>query len=237
MANINLKKKKRFSTVTFPEPKPIPEGYLLVDPDDGWNTGGFIFGVVWILVWCGVSFPSFTIMLLEFLKSPRWDTFLPMIFLSLFVAIGVASLVWGGRSLYRLYRIKAGEIILPTYPLEIGGTYRIKYRRQLRQGKTTEEATLSAQWLNYEWVQYRRGTDTVTVTHDLASVDFPERSVFAGVSQLEYETEITVPKDAPPSIYAPNNQVLWELRVNIQVPRIPKDTSYFKLKVLPTQAP
>ena len=75
----------------------------------------------------------------------------------------------------------------------------------------------------------------MTVTHDLASVDFPERSVFAGVSQLEYETEITIPKDAPPSIYAPNNQVRWELRVNIEIPRIPKDTSYFHLKVLPTQ--
>jgi hypothetical protein len=175
------------------------------------------------------------IAIVTLIREPNIGSLGFVAFMSIFAAIGVVGLAWGASILYRLYRIKSGEIILPSYPLYQGETYRIKYRRRMRHGKTGKTATLSAQWANYEWVQYRRGTDTETVTHELSTVNFLERSVMPGVDQFEYETQITVPSDGIPSIYAPNNQVRWEFRVNLHLPQVAKDTSFFVLKVLPAR--
>ncbi len=232
MAKVRINKKIS-SSQNIVEPEKIPEGYLLKDPNDGLNWPITIFMVLWLGFWCGVSFPMFFVVLWDAIRSPSWETFLPVLFLSIFVIIGVIGLVWGGRSLYRIYQMKVGEIILPTYPLHRGETYRIRYRRALRQGRTKDPTEITAAWVNYEWVEYRRGTDTVTATHELDKVELLDKTVMAGVTQIEYDTQITVPEDAPTSIYAPHNQVRWELRVKIHLPRVAKDTSYFVVKVLP----
>ncbi|OKH12916.1 hypothetical protein [[Limnothrix rosea] IAM M-220] len=215
------------------EPTKIPEGYLLKDPNDGLNWFATIFAGLWLSIWCGISFPMFLALVGTFIFDPNLETLLPLLLLSIFVIIGVIGLVWSGRSLYRVYRIKVGEIILPTYPLRQGETYRIRYRRALRQGRTKDPTTISATWINYEWVEYRRGTDTVTATHELDKIELLDQTVMAGVKHIEYNAQITVPEDAPPSIYAPHNQVRWELQIKIHIPRVAKDTSHFIVKVLP----
>lgn len=224
---------KKLNSYLSPEPERIPEGYLLKDPNDGmpWFTTFFVG--MWLTIWCGISFPMFAAFVWQFSTDPTQENLLGILFISLFVLIGVIGLVWGGQTVYRVYRMKVGEIILPTYPLRQGETYRIKYRRALRKGRTKAPTEVSAEWVNYEWVQYRRGTDTVTATHELEKVKLLETTVMAGVRQIEYDTQITVPEDAPTSIFAPHNQVRWELRVKIHLPRVAKDTSYFVVKVLP----
>ncbi|AFY37837.1 hypothetical protein Lepto7376_1494 [[Leptolyngbya] sp. PCC 7376] len=233
MAKVKLKKTQVNTAWQLPEPVKVPEGYLLKDPNDGLNIFTFIFIGIWLSVWCGISFPMFGMFVWKFITDPELEHLLPVLFLSLFVAIGTAGLIWGGRSLYRIYRIKVGEIILPTYPLRQGETYRIRYRRALRQGRTKDPTTVTASWVNYEWVEYRRGTDTVTATHELDKIELMDKTVMAGVKQVEYDTQITVPKDAPTSIYAPHNQVRWELQVKIHIPGVAKDASHFVVKVLP----
>ena len=232
MAKVKINQKIS-SSQNIIEPEKIPEGYLLKDPNDGLNWPITIFMVLWLGIWCGVSFPMFFMLVGAFIFSPSMETFLPILFLSIFVIIGVIGLVWGGRSLYRIYQMKVGEIILPTYPLRRGGTYRIRYRRALRKGRTKEPTEVTAAWVNYEWVEYRRGTDTVTATHELDKVELLDKTVMAGVKQIEYDTQITVPENAPTSIYAPHNQVRWELQVKIHLPGVAKDTSHFVVKVSP----
>lgn len=233
MAKVKINKKIS-SSQNIVEPEKIPEGYLLKDPNDGLNWPITIFMVLWLGIWCGASFPIFLTLVGTFILSPSMEALIPILFLSLFVAIGVIGLVWGGRSLYRISRIKVGEIILPTYPLRQGETYRIRYRRALRKGRTQEPTEISASWINYEWVEYRRGTDTVTATHELDKVELLNKTVMAGVQQIEYDTQVTVPENAPVSIHAPHNQVRWELQVKIHIPRVAKDTSHFVVKVLPS---
>ena len=216
------------------EPTKVPGGYLLKDPGDGleWFSTGFI--VVWLSIWCGVSFPMFAAFVWNFITDPEPANLLPILFISIFVAIGIVGLIWGGRVVYRVFRVKVGELILPTYPLRQGETYRVKYRRQLRQGRTKEPTEVSAAWINYEWVEYRRGTDTVTATHELDRTDLFDKTVMAGVDQIEYDAQITVPENMPVSIHdAPHNQVRWELQIKIHIPRVAKDTSHFVIKVLP----
>ncbi|NJN74044.1 MAG: DHHC zinc finger domain-containing protein [Limnothrix sp. RL_2_0] len=234
MAKIKLNKINQNPLRRPLQPQKTAEGYCLVDPNDGFNLFIFIFGLLWLAIWCGVSFPMFAFVIIAFIQQPSLETILPVAFLSIFAVIGVVGLVWAGSSLYRVYRIKVGEVILSTYPLYQGQSYRIKYRRKLRQGRTTKPTTITAQWVNYEWVEYRRGTDTVTATHEISVIDLPEQSIMAGANELTYMTQVTVPENAPLSIYAPHNQVRWELRVKIQLPYMTRDTSFFVLQVLPS---
>lgn len=234
MAKIKLNKIEQNPLRSPREPEKIGEGYRLIDLNDGFNLFIFIFGVIWLTIWCGVSFPMFAITLVALIQKPGLETLLIVAFISIFVAVGVIGLIIGGSALYRVYKIKVGEIILPTYPLYQGETYRIKYRRKLRNGRTKKPTIITAQWVNYEWVEYRRGTDTVTATHEISVIDLPEQSIMAGVNELTYTAQITVPNDAPLSIHAPHNQVRWELRIKIQLPLVAKDTSFFVVKVLPS---
>lgn len=234
MAKIEPNKIEQNPLRSPPEPEKIGAGYRLIDPNDGFSLFLFIFGAVWLTIWCGVSFPIFAIAIVEFIQKPGLATILIVAFISIFVAIGVVSLIVAGSALYRVYKIKAGEIILPTYPLYQGETYRIKYRRKLRNGRTKKPTTVTAQWVNYEWVEYQQGTDTMTATHEISVIDLPEQSIMAGVNELTYTAQITVPDDARLSIHAPHNQVRWELRIKIQIPLVAKDTSFFVVKVLPS---
>ncbi|WP_143589424.1 hypothetical protein [Picosynechococcus sp. PCC 7002] len=238
MANLKIPKQEYCPYAQYWEPKSTPEGYVLSaeSPQSrSWAAMGCagLFITVWLGIWCGVSFTMFAIALLQLFRTPTVGNILMLLFLIPFVAIGVGGLIWVGRLLYQKYRIKTGVLILPTYPLYAGETYRVRYRRPLRNGQTTQTALLSATWLHYEWVQYYRGTDLETVTHGLSTQACLERAIGRGVKQLEYTIDLTIPADAKPSIYAPpHNQLRWELQVRCHLPQVVRDTSFFKLRVV-----
>lgn len=238
MANLKIPQQEYCPYAQCWEPKYTPEGYVLSAESPQSNSCAAmgcagLFITAWLGIWCGVSFTMFAIALLQLLRTPAVGNILMLLFLTPFVAIGVGGLIWVGRLLYRKYRIKAGMLILPTYPLYAGETYRVRYRRPLRNGQTTQTALLSANWLHYEWVQYYRGTDLETVTHRLSTQTCLEHSISRGVKQLEYAIDLTIPPDAKPSIYAPtHNQLRWELQVRCHLPQVVRDTSFFKLRVV-----
>lgn len=217
------------------EPKRIPEGFLLTDPDDAWSWGKFAFGFLFLSFWCGVSFPMFAGTLFLFITAPSFSfgALFHLLFISIFAAIGVIGIVWGIRELIVIAKLKPGEVILRTYPLRMGESCRLRYRRQLRNGSTRKPGKITAKWLCYEWVQYRQGKNTKTVTHTLWETDLPEKTVSSWTKQLEYYGQVQVLTDGPPSFDAANNQVRWELQVTVNLPGVPKDTSYFRFKILP----
>ena len=215
------------------EPERVPEGFLLYDPGDRISWGQSTFIVIWLAIWCGVSFPMFAFGLFAFFAQPGLSTLLPVLFISIFAIIGLIGIGWALRSLLVIAKLQPGEIVLPSYPLRLGESCNLRYRRQLRSGSISRPGTISAKWLCYEWVQYRQGTDTRTVTHTLWETDLPERSISAGTRRVEYDARVEVNPQYPPSIDASHNQVRWELRVSVKLPGIPKDDSHFRLKILP----
>lgn len=227
---INLKGNQAYQLIA---PTQTAEGFVLVDPGDQWAWGKIIFGAVWLLIWCGVSFPMFIGFLLQFIADPEPIHLLPLLFSSFFVAIGAVGLWWASRYVLVIARLTPGRIILPTYPLRMGESCTIRYQRQLRQGRTRNPGKLTAKWICYEWVRYRQGTDIVTKTHLLQETELPHQFVSSNVQRLEYEMSVEVPSTGPASLNASNNQVRWELQVKIDVPGAPKDTSYFLVNVTP----
>lgn len=129
MANLKIPKQEYCPYAQYWEPKSTPEGYVLSaeSPQSrSWAAMGCagLFITVWLGIWCGVSFTMFAIALLQLFRTPTVGNILMLLFLIPFVAIGVGGLIWVGRLLYQKYRIKTGVLILPTYPLYAGETYR-----------------------------------------------------------------------------------------------------------------
>ncbi|MEO0354172.1 MAG: hypothetical protein AAF268_05045 [Cyanobacteria bacterium P01_A01_bin.3] len=215
------------------EPDRVPEGVLLQDPGDRLSWGSSTFIIVWLAIWCGVSFPMFVVFLLAFIAEPMPATFFSVLFVSLFAVIGLVGIGWALRSLLVIAKLQPGEIVLPSYPLRLGESLNIRYRRQLRRGSISRPGSIRAKWLCYEWVQYRQGTSTRTVKHTLWETDLPERSVSAGTRRVEYDAQLHVNPHYPPSFDADSNQVRWELQVSVKLPGVPKDSSHFRLKIIP----
>ena len=71
------------------------------------------------------------------------------------------------------------------------------------------------------------------MTHTLWETDLLSRSVSSGRTRVEYDVTVKVPDQGPPSLDKTDNQVIWELQVNLRLPRVPKNTSHFRLKVSP----
>lgn len=210
------------------EPERSSSGFVLADPDDSlswrillpdrntsltWDMA--LAGVACLLVEGAIAF--------GWLQREEWRV----------AVIAIASLVWGIHRLAPFVRLKPGEVILLAYPLRMGETCRVRYRRRLRWGSVPKPGQVTAKWLCYEWVLYSLGTESETETHLLWETDLPARSVSPQTVQVEYVAEIEVRAEGPPSFDAKNNQVRWELQVTVDLPGVAKDTSYFRFKVLP----
>ena len=215
--------------LTEPTPQRVPEGFLLTANErDGRRSGySLLFGLVW------TAFTSW--MLFFVLSEESWLTILfPLFIIGLFEAIGL--LIVGGSLLeiWASLKLRVAELILPKYPLRLGETCSIHYRRKLRNGTFSRPGEIVAQLVCDEWVQYTQGTDTVMKTHVLLELQLPARTVVTGECQADYDGEIAIASEAPPSFSAKHNQVRWRLIVKLKVPGIPlKRQSEFLLQVAP----
>lgn len=217
------------------EPQRIPEGFLLTDQNNVWSWGKGLFNFLGVLIWCGISFPPFAGHLYRLLNAPSfsWGRLAVVLFFGLFVLSGVTMVVQGIQRTLVIAKLKPGEVILTTYPLLMGESCPVQFRRPLRSGMTPHPGKVSAQWRCYEWVQYQSGSDTETATHTLWETDLPEGPVSATARRVEYDAHLKVPQQGPPSIRAADNRVRWALVVTVDLPGLVKDVSFFEITILP----
>ena len=210
-------------------PQRTPEGFLLMESKLDRRVGSFlsIFG----LCWAGVSGVMFAIVLQQSANPMKPFS---LLFISLFVLIGLFLLGLGLMQIWIDSKLHPAELVLSKYPLRLGETCAIQYRRRLRKGRFAKASKVEVQLLCDEWVQYTQGTDTVMKTHVLLELQLPARTVVTGECQADYDGEIAIASEAPPSFSAKHNQVRWRLIVKLKVPGIPlKRQSEFLLQVAP----
>lgn len=210
-------------------PQRTPEGFLLSVSKMDRNI--WIFLLIFGFIWTGISgFILFNVWQepANFLKP-----FL-LVFVSVFVLVGLFFCALGLSDLWVKSKLHPAELILPQYPLRLGESCSMHYRRRLRNGTFAKPAEIKARLICDEWVEYRQGTDTVSKTHDLWEMKLPTRTVVTGERQADYENEIAIPLEAFPSFYARHNKVRWRIIVNLTVPGIPQVCrSEFSLNVVP----
>ena len=206
-------------------PQRIPEGFLLSVSTSDRKKGiaMLIFGLVW------TAFSAFILFLVA-----RDSDYVGVFFLGLFLVAGCFCMGIGLLDLWISLKLYPAELVFSKYPLRLGETCLIHYRRRLRHGMFNQPGEMAAELVCDEWVQYRQGTDTKTKTHVLYELQLPTRSIVTGEHQADYESEIAISADAPPAFSAEHNQIRWRFIVKLKVPGIPKRChSEFYLQVAP----
>jgi len=210
-------------------PQRGPEGFVLTVSQTQRYAGLLIFVIG--LIWTAFS----AVMLIVFIGEPfGFFSLFPAVFISLFVLVGVLMAGAGLLELWSNLKLHPAELILPKYPLRLGETCSIHYRRRLRRGTFSKPGRVEAQLVCDEWVEYTQGTDKVTKTHSLHEAELPTRTVVTGEQQADYESRIAISSKELPSFLAKHNQIRWRVIVKLTVPGIPqKCQSEFSLQVLP----
>ena len=112
--------------------------------------------------------------------------------------------------------------------IPLGGTLQLDWQIDGRADKFTRLKILLE---GREEATYRRGTDTSTDTHvflEIPLFDSTDRAAFRSGS-----AQIAVPADSMHTFIAPNNKVLWRLRVEGQIPRFPDVKDEYPVTILP----
>ncbi|MEM9770529.1 MAG: hypothetical protein AAF889_02810, partial [Cyanobacteria bacterium P01_D01_bin.73] len=200
--------------------------------------------VVCALILIAFLYVSFAESVFDYIRA-----YVPSDIVTFLIFTILVALVMGSSSYYIVLRfleflvevqssskILPGAIVLPTYPLHLGETTQVQYRRQLKACSTAVPGTLSAKWVCYEWTRDGDATSPSTSSHIVFEQDLPSITIPAGTQTIEYNWRISVPTQGPPSFEAEDNQLRWELLINVDLPRIAKDTCNFRLMILPIKA-
>lgn len=225
-------KPARYEAMYLPPPRRDLQGFVFTEiVEDATLPVGCL--LLFAIPWCAVALPLFAGALLRLLVAPGFISLFGVLFTTPFAWAG-ARMIWQViHSMWSHIILKQAEVVLPVYPLRMGEAFAVRYHRELRRSSTSGVGTITAKWCCYEWVQYGLGTDTETKTHTLVETPLPTKTVPSGLKRIEYETNLQMPANGPPSFYAEDNQVRWELQVTLTLPNVPKTTSSFRFKVIP----
>lgn len=137
------------------------------------------------------------------------------------------------RMAWVLFSFKPGKLTLTRYPLRIGEIFAVEYRRELRYFATAAPSKIRAKWQCHEWAQKGAGKYRKHKIHPIWEKELPVKVLPKGLKRLEYDAELQVLWNHPPSFYAANNQIRWQLTVTVEPYRGPTATSSFQLEVVP----
>lgn len=186
--------------------------------------GRLIGVVVFALIWNGVV----AVFLWNVIGDARRgspDYFL-MVFLTPFVLIGLGTLAAVGYCAMALMnprcRLRVTPAVLhPGETLEVawsfsGSVQRLQRLRIVLEGR--EEAT------------YRRGTSNYTDRHAFARLAVTE--VTQGLEMAQGEARCRLPEGVPPGFHAPNNKIVWTLKIHGEIPHWPDVNEEYEITVV-----
>lgn len=146
---------------------------------------------------------------------------------SLFSLLAVAMI---GGVFYSFLALFNPRLRLTTSSAEIplGGMLQLDWQIDGRADKFTRLRILLE---GREEATYGRGTDTTTDTHVFCEIPVIESTDRAGFRSGT--ARIAVPADSMHTFVAPNNKVLWHLRVDGVIPRFPDVKDEYPVTILP----
>ncbi len=207
--------------------KLTPEGFVLASWTIGMGEGSPCAVGFWILV-------SLTIFVTRGFVSIVWLVLFLLFSVVVFVLLTLIFRRIELLHMWRDFKLFPAELILPAYPLHLGETMPIYYRRRLRRGRLSQSIQIEAALVCDEWVQYSEGTDTITKTHPLSQTELPSASIDSGENQIEYQSNIYIDPQQPPSFFGKHNQIRWSLNLKFKMPGIlGVCQSNFSLQILP----
>ena len=201
-----------------PKPEQTLEGYVLTDSGDKAisHVVGSFFGAIFL--GAGLfMFLSDGSLFAKFFSVP-------------FIGLGGLFVVVPMVLLWRIRKLKPGQLVVSSWPLKIGDTTRVTYRRAVKRGAVPTLERIDAEVVVREVARYHQGTDTHTVEEDVARYRV-EAHIMTIPGALVAELHVEIPANAPPSFHASNNRIEWWVEIEPVMLDGKTDESAFKLEV------
>jgi len=190
--------------------------------------GRFAFSVIFAGIWWSVV--SFLVR--EVIRSwqggvPDCHGLLLTVFAIPFVLAGVVLIGYVLVSFLKLFNPRV-EVRLSANRVRLGDTVDVSWRFAGNAGRI-ERLEI---WLEgSEQATYARGTSRITESEVFRKVNVASTAFAPEIRQGS--ARLTVPADAVPTFTAPNNRIVWELKIRGSIPRWPDVDVGFELTVLP----
>jgi hypothetical protein len=185
----------------------------------------FIVALLACLFWNGITGMFVAQVVNSFLEGdPEW--FLA-VFMTPFVLVGLALVGATGYTFLSLFNPQP-ELTLNRQAAPLGGLLQIRWEFR---GSVRRIRTFKLSLKGEEKATYRRGTDTHTDTqtffeHVFYEADHPDH-IATG------EAEFEIPPDSMHSFSASNNEIVWTLNVQGDIPSWPDVSLSFPIQVTP----
>jgi hypothetical protein len=191
------------------------------------RVGKLIVLMVFAAIWNGITWTIMGLAVLPDLLRGDGSAWIPALFLSIFVLIGLVLLGAVGHALLGLGNPRL-RLTVNRSALRAGDRLELEW---LCSGDPSRVRSLTITLEGYEEATYRRGTDTVTDTHVFARI--PVKSFDDPQDLFSGRTSIAITADATPTFIADNNKVRWRLCVHGAIPRWPDISDDYELTILP----
>lgn len=150
-----------------------------------------------------------------------------------FVLVGLMMAFVGLRNRLAALRLGQVELDWPEGPLYPGDMVSLRLRLNAVEGLNAFKATLFCR----EAVVSGSGTNTTTHRHNIVSLPIElARTAESPTGLCVVEGGLALPQDAPPSFYAPDNELSWMVELHIDVARWPDWMRRLYLDVRPPRA-
>ncbi|MEM6459506.1 MAG: DUF3592 domain-containing protein [Planctomycetota bacterium] len=186
--------------------------------------GGVVFLTLFGLVWNGFSWPVF-------IFAWRDGEVILGLFMSVFVLVGIGVFAaWVYTAMGLLNPVV--RLTFDPRVVERGQTLELGWDIAGRAGRIAK-LTISVEAV--ERATYRRGTDTITDEHTIYDHVLVEAGGSDGRDPLARDgrVEHEVPAGVMHSLDAPNNKVVWRVRVRGDIPRWPDMNDTYDFAVVP----
>ncbi len=149
------------------------------------------------------------------------------LFMIPFVAVGLGFIGLIGYQFLALFNPRL-RVTLSQQAVPLGSSADLEWRFS---GSVSRIERLTVTLEGREEATYRRGTDTSTDRHVFYRAELT--SLSAGPAVATGRTRIEVPGDSAPTFEAPNNKILWSVKIHADIPRWPDVLEEFPVAVLP----
>ena len=209
--------------------------------------GLLIVGLIWTGISCFTLIPIIAVMGAEggfnpaSLNEPEamlelfGNLAFPVIFGGCFIAVGLAIMLAGLNPILAGTRVSPPEVHVSNTNLRSGDEFTLSYQQTFKAASDVERITM--QLILRESATYRRGTDTVTVTHDhlIQSFETPARH-FDGGESFSDNRRLLIPRGAMHSFEANRNKLRWLVKVKVEIKSWPDFEEEYSITVLPEMA-
>jgi hypothetical protein len=160
---------------------------------------------------------------------------MPSLFSIPFIVVGIVLIAIGVRPIIAGMRVSQPEVSISNDTLRVGDEFTVIYQQTFKSA--TDVKRIAYDFVLRETARYRRGTDTVTVTHE-NKVDGHEHGVrrFESGETFNDRRMFRIPREGMHTFEAPNNKLNWFLKVHVELEGWPDFQQEYEIKVIPEMA-